>query len=104
MAVLSTMQWRTRYTVNIILAINKIADHSTFFFLQDGVYSDLGTLVAMGFVQGGGPMRLFGPSVYSYMCGMSPSDIIVGVDEVPDTSVQDVLKKVRCVCVFLIHT
>ena len=62
---------------------------------KECIYSRLGTLVAMALRQGGGALRLFCPSVFHYLCGMSPTEIIVGLNEVSDTSVKSVLEKVR---------
>lgn len=39
-------------------------------------------------------VRLFSPSVFTYLCGAKPADIIVGVDEVADVNVKRVLQKV----------
>lgn len=63
-------------------------------FIQECIYSRLGTLVAMALVHGGGSLRLFCPSVFSYLCGMNPTDIIVELNEVADISVRNVLQKV----------
>ena len=51
--------------------------------------------MAMALRQGGGALRLFCPSVFHYLCGMSPTEIIVGLNEVSDISVKSVLEKVR---------
>lgn len=50
--------------------------------------------MAMFLVHGGSPVRILSPSVYGYMRGLKPCDIIVGIDEVPDDNVQDILNKV----------
>ena len=39
-------------------------------------------------------MRIFGSSVFKYLSGMEPCDIIVGINEVPDSSVREKLYKV----------
>ena len=61
------------------------------------MYSQLGNLVAMALVHGGGPLCLFSPSVYRYLCGSDPVDIIVGMDEIGEYEVKNILKQV---CVF----
>ena len=58
------------------------------------MYPKIGNLFAMALVHGSGALWLFSPSVFSYMCGMSASDIIVDTKEVSDTSVTAVLEKV----------
>ena len=58
------------------------------------MYPKIGSLFAMAFVHRGGALRLFSPSVFSYMCGMSASDIIVDTNEVSDPLVKAVLEKV----------
>ena len=58
------------------------------------MYYRLGQLAAMGLVQGGAAIRALLPSVYSFMCGKHPCDIIVAVDEVSDESVRGILTKV----------
>lgn len=63
------------------------------------MYNKIGQLTAMNLVHGGGPINIFCPAVYSYMCGMSPSDIIVSSDEVPDKKTRDFLETV---CLHLI--
>ena len=56
--------------------------------------------------QGGAPVRLFCPSVFAFLCGMKPSDIVPQIDEVPDRKVRDTLKEVKVffiMCAY-IHT
>ena len=63
--------------------------------------SQIGQLTAMSLVHGSGAIIIFCPAVYNYMCGMSPSDIIVSSDEVPDKIIKLVMvinsvRKVYC--------
>ena len=44
----------------------------------------------------GGAFRLFGLSVFNFMSGLNPADIIVGISKVPYPPVRDTLKQVRC--------
>ena len=55
------------------------------------------------FVHSGGALKTFCPAVYSFMCGMSPSDIIVSSGEVPDEIIRDFLEKV-CLHVIFSYT
>ena len=61
---------------------------------QDGVYFQLGQLIAMALLHGGAGVRILSPSVFNFLSGMKPSDIIVGIDEIADTDVKVILKKV----------
>ena len=63
--------------------------------IQEGIYFRLGQLMAMAFVHGGAAIRIIGPSVSNYLSGIKPSDLIVGIDEVPDGGVCDILWKVH---------
>ena len=51
--------------------------------------------MSMAFIHGGAAIRIIGPSVFNYLSGIKPSDLIVGVDEVPDAGVRDILWKVH---------
>ena len=50
--------------------------------------------MAMALVHGGAAVGLLCPSVYSFLSGMKPSDIIVSIEEVPDESLCGKLRKV----------
>ena len=52
----------------------------------------------MSLVHGGGAFRLFSPTVFRFLCGMNAADLIAGVDEVPDSSIREVLKQVYNSC------
>ena len=58
------------------------------------MYSRLGMLAAMSLIHGGGAFRLFGPTVFNFLCGMNPADLIAGISEVPDPSLREILKQV----------
>ncbi len=49
----------------------------------------------MCLTQGGAPIHLFCPSVFAFLCGMKPCDIVPLIGEVPDKSIQDTLYEVR---------
>ena len=51
----------------------------------------------MSLVHGGGAFRLFGPTVFNFLCGSNPADLIAGVSEVPDPSVREFLKQVSLI-------
>ena len=48
----------------------------------------------MALVHGGASFKLFSPSIYNFMCGMDASNLIAGVDEVPQCDVRETYKKV----------
>ena len=50
--------------------------------------------MAMALVQGGASLRILSPSVFNYLSGMKPGDIIVGISECPDAAIRDLLFKV----------
>ena len=50
--------------------------------------------MAMALVHGGAAVRILSPSVFNYLSGMKPSEIIVGLGEVPDAGVKEILEKV----------
>ncbi len=62
--------------------------------LQDSEYFKLGVLAAIALVHGGGAFNLFCPTVYNFLCGVKASELITSIDEVPDSEVREVLKKV----------
>ena len=62
--------------------------------MQDGFYFFLGQLAAMTLVHGGGAINILCPSVYNFLAGMSPSDIIVDIDEIPEEATKQVIRKV----------
>ena len=62
--------------------------------LQEGVYYRIGQLMAMALVHGGAAVHLLSQSVYNFLTGMKPCDI-VGVHEIPDASVREMLQMVN---------
>ena len=50
--------------------------------------------MAMALLQGGSSVHLLSPSVYSYLCGMKPHDIIVDITEIPDENIKVIMEKV----------
>lgn len=48
----------------------------------------------MSLVQRGAGCHILSISLYNYVTGMSLSDIIVGVDEVPDFAVKEIIQEV----------
>lgn len=63
--------------------------------VQDNVYKQIGQLLSMALVQGGGAATILCKSVYMYISGMNAADIIVKVEEVADHDIQELLVKVR---------
>ena len=57
-------------------------------------YSRLGMLAAMSLVHGGASFKLFSLSIYNFMCGWEASNLIVGIDEVPQCDIREILNKV----------
>ena len=49
----------------------------------------------MAFVHGGAPVKLFGPSVYKYLCGDDPSSITV------DHTLRSLLQQVYIIFVYI---
>ena len=47
----------------------------------------------MALVHGGASFRLFGATVYNFLSGVQPADLIAGISEVPDASVRALLTK-----------
>ena len=70
--------------------------HVTYFsLLQEGIFFQLGQLVAMVVVQGGSGLHIFSPSVYICMSGTcAMADIIVDNEEVPEQDVRELITKV----------
>ena len=65
------------------------------YFLQENVFSRLGQFASMCLVHGGAAVRVFSSSVYSFLCGMKPSDIIADISEVSNFETRDFIAKVR---------
>ena len=62
--------------------------------LQESVYLRLGTLAAMSLVHGGAAFRVFSPTVFRFLSGKNPADLIPSISDVPDPAVRDILKQV----------
>ena len=50
--------------------------------------------MAMALVHGGSAIQVLSRSVFNCLAGMTPLDIIVDIDEVPEAAVRDILQKV----------
>lgn len=50
------------------------------------MYFKMGVLTAMSLVHGAGSFNVFCDSVYNFLCGMKPSDLIANSDEIADIS------------------
>jgi len=50
--------------------------------------------MAMALVHGGSAIQVLSPSVFNYLAGMKPLDIIVDIDEILEAAVRDILQKV----------
>lgn len=62
--------------------------------IQEGVYYRLGQLIAMALIHGGAPVHILCRSVFTFLSGMKPCDIVVTIDEVPDARLSDIFWKV----------
>ena len=51
--------------------------------------------MAMALVHGGAAVSILAPSVFNFLSGMKPSDIIVAIEEVADAGIKLILEKVR---------
>lgn len=80
------------------LCVSMTSSCSVVLIMQEGLYSHLGQLAAMALVHGGGAMNILCPSVFNFLTGMLPSDLIVSVNEIPDTNTKEVLRKVSITC------
>ena len=70
---------------------------------MDSSYFFLGQLAAMTLVHGGGAINVLCPSVYNFLFGMSPSDI-VDIEEIPEEATKQVLRKVsHCMQVCIVY-
>lgn len=61
---------------------------------KDSAYFKMGVLTAMSLVHGAGNFSIYSPTVYNFLSGMKPSDLIASSDEVPNLLVREVLKQV----------
>lgn len=59
--------------------------------------------MAMALVHGGSAVHLLSPSVFNYLSGLKPCNIIVGIEEVPDDHIRMVLEKVKSVIIILYY-
>ena len=51
--------------------------------------------MAMALIHGGAAMRVLCQSVFNFLCGMKPCDIVIGINEVPSAFIREVLLKVH---------
>ena len=63
------------------------------------MYYRLGQLVAMAITHGGAAMRILCQSVFNFLSGMKPCDIIVDINEIPAAHIRDML-----IQVFIYHS
>lgn len=80
------------YGVGIVCILSQT--EVSYMLIQDGEYYRLGQLLAMAVIHGGAAVHILCPSVFTFLSGMKPCDIVVTIDEVPDASVRDILWKV----------
>ena len=70
-----------------------------FLFLQKNDYYKIGQLLAIGVMQGATGLHLLGPSTFDYIFrGISASDLIPDIEELPDTPIRKIALKVFEVC------
>ena len=50
--------------------------------------------MAMALVHGGSAVQIMSRSVFNYIAGMKPLDIIVDIDEIPEPDVRETLHRV----------
>lgn len=80
--------------LQVIMCEVQINNRMIWFPFQDGVFTKLGQLMAMALVHGGSAVEILSRSVFNFLSGMKPFDIIVDIDEIPEADVRDVLSKV----------
>lgn len=51
------------------------------------MFFKLGQLLAMAFVHGGSAVYVLSQSVFNFVCGMKPLDIVVSIDEIPEEAI-----------------
>ena len=66
------------------------------------MYYRIGQLMAMALVHGGAAVHLISSSVYNFLMGMRPCDIIVGLHEIPDASIRDMCQKAKYITSIII--
>ena len=60
----------------------------------------MGQFASMCLVQGGAAIRLFSSSVYAFLFGKKPSDIIVDISEVSQVQIREFVEQVYTVSVY----
>ncbi len=69
------------------------------------MYYRLGQLFGMAIIHGGAAMCYMCESVFNFLSGMKPCDIVVGIDEIPIAHIRDMLIKVSTISLsFFFHT
>ena len=58
------------------------------------MFFKLGQLMAMALVHGGSKVGIMSRSVFNFLTGMKPIDILVDIEEIPETNIREVLHKV----------
>ena len=50
--------------------------------------------MAMAFVHGGSAVHILSQSVFKFVCGMKPMDIVVSIEEVPEEAIRQTIIEV----------
>ena len=48
----------------------------------------------MSIVHEGASFKIMSDTVYRFMCGNNPADLVANIDEVPDAGIRSILKQV----------
>ena len=59
------------------------------------MYLRLGIIAGMCFTQGGASFNVLSPSVYKFVCGANPSEIVPDIEEVYDYEIKTFLEQVK---------
>lgn len=62
--------------------------------IQDNIYLRLGIIAGMCFSQGGGSFNVLALSAFKFICGVSPSEITLNIEEVFDPTIKNFLEQV----------
>ncbi len=62
--------------------------------LQDDIFFKLGQLGATALAQGGSGHHIFSPSVFNFIRGMSVSEVIADINDIPDERVKRIAQEV----------
>ena len=52
--------------------------------------------MAMALVHGGSAVNILSHSIFNFINGMKPSNIVVDINEIPEADIREALNKVSC--------